>query len=491
MSMTVYSYIEDAANNQAVIKVIGIGGGGCNAIERMLERQIAGVDLIACNTDMLSLQNYHAPTCLQLGKNTTSGWGAGGKPSVGRSAALEDEEMIRRHIIGSDMLFITAGMGGGTGTGGAPVIAQIARDMGILTVAVVTTPFRFEGHRRNQIAEDGVSELEPLVDTLIVVPNERILSVIEPGTSMIDAFLKADEVLGNAVQGISDLIILTGIVNVDFADVKTIMTARGKAFFGTGAGFGETHVFDAVDAAIKSELLDDFNIDGARDILVNFTSGDNLSMHQLSAACKKINDLVDDNVLIIFGHVYDPDYVDKTKVTIIATGFGGSHEKQRSSSTQFFDAASLLTNKSKKHSATIRSFHDNQKEASDSFDTDTHHAQEEESIVDIDIGTSKSYEHTPDIAVKTYDHLSCNHQTVRLPSQIPSSDNESDSSAYAVANHSEPFHPTGSDRDNETSKSNVAEVHEFSDHISKLDKKVRRMYIRDINTPAFLRRKAD
>lgn len=319
--MAVYSYIEEAAGNQANIKVIGIGGGGCNAVERMLQRHMRGVEFIACNTDMLALQQYHAPTCLQLGRNLTRGLGAGGNPKIGRAAALEDDEMIRQHLTGTDMLFITAGMGGGTGTGGAPVIAQTARDLGILTVAVVTLPFRFEGKRRQTIAEAGIKDLEHLVDTLIVVPNEKILAAVEPDTSVRDAFFKADEILSNAVQGISDLITEPGDINVDFADVRTIMTGMGKAILGTGIGTGENRAISAVEAAVSSPLLDDFGIDGARGILINITGGDDLGIIEMNTACERIRQAADEDALIIVGHVCHSEYNGKMKITVIATGF--------------------------------------------------------------------------------------------------------------------------------------------------------------------------
>lgn len=327
--MTVYSYIEEAAGNQANIKVIGVGGGGCNAVERMLQHRMNGIEFIACNTDSLALQQYHAPTCLQLGRNLTRGLGAGGNPKIGRSAALEDENMIRQHLTGADMLFITAGMGGGTGTGGSPIIARIARELGILTVAVVTLPFLFEGARRKRIAEAGVKELEHFVDTLIVVPNHKLLSAVEPNTTLQDAFFKADEVLSNAVQGISDLITEPGNINVDFADVRTIMSGMGKAILGTGVGSGENRAEAAVNAAISSPLLDDFSIDGACGVLINITGGSDLGIIELNTACEKIRQTVDKDALIIVGHVCNPDYFGKIKITIIATGF----EKKRISET--------------------------------------------------------------------------------------------------------------------------------------------------------------
>ncbi|MCD4652879.1 cell division protein FtsZ [bacterium] len=325
-----YSFIEEVANNQANIKVIGIGGGGCNAVERMLTRQMNGVEFIACNTDMQSLQQYHAPTNLQLGMSLTRGLGAGGNPKVGRAAAFEDEEMIRAHLTGADMVFVTAGMGGGTGTGGAPVVTQIARDLGILTIAVVTLPFKFEGRRRQKIAEAGIRDLEDFVDTLIIIPNEKLLAAVEPDTTVRDAFMKADEILSNAVQGISDLITEPGEVNVDFADVRTIMTDMGKAILGTGMGEGETRAIDAVEAAISSPLLENLSINGAQGILINITSGDDLGMLEMNQACERIQQAADEDALIIFGHVTNPDYIGRIKVTVIATGFEKPKVRERS-----------------------------------------------------------------------------------------------------------------------------------------------------------------
>ncbi len=481
-----YSYIEDVAGNQAIIKVLGIGGAGCNAIERMLSKHIQGVDLIACNTDVLSLQKYHAPTCLQLGKNITNGWGAGGKPSVGRSAALEDEDMIRTHLNGADMLFITAGMGGGTGTGGAPIVAEIARDMGILTVAVVTTPFHFEGHKRIEEAKGGIADIEPLVDTLIVVPNERILSVIEPGTSLVDAFLKADEILSNAVQGISDLIIHTGTVNVDFADVKTVMTSKGKAFFGTGIGHGENHVFDAVESAIKSDLLDNFGIDGARNVLVNFTSGDNLCTHQLSAACKKINEVLDKNVLIIFGHVYEPEYCDKTKVTIIATGYDNSNLSRNKSEERYFETLELFTSKTGKPSAKTKT----------AVEHPDNVEQDDESIVDIEIDLNHNVNNTACIQETNEIHLANKNEIPESSSRTSANLNPQKSSPGKDYNDCKPAQRIAHTETSRTLKEipfvkKQSENRKTPINSLKLEGIAKQMYSDDINTPAFLRRKAD
>lgn len=316
--------MEEAVNNHADIKVFGIGGGGCNAVNRMVEMNLAGIDFIAANTDLQSLSNYHASTLLQLGTNLTRGLGAGGNPKVGREAALEDEERIRSFIEGSDMVFITAGMGGGTGTGGAPVVAQIAREMGALTIAVVTKPFRFEGKRRWEIAEAGIRDLEEFVDTLIVIPNQKLLSTVEHSTTLQDAFIVADEVLSNAVQGISDLITVPGLINLDFADVKTIMSGMGKALMGTGYGNGPDKALDAVQRAISSPLLDDMSVSGARGILINITGGHDLTLLETDTALAAIYEEADKNANIIFGTVINETFEDTVKATVIATGFEGA-----------------------------------------------------------------------------------------------------------------------------------------------------------------------
>ncbi len=316
--------MEEAMKSHANIKVFGVGGGGCNAVDRMVEMNLAGIDFIAANTDMQSLSKYDASTLVQLGTTLTRGLGAGGNPKVGREAALEDEDRIRSFLEGSDMVFITAGMGGGTGTGGAPVIAQIARELGALTIAVVTKPFRFEGKRRWEIAEAGIRDLEEFVDTLIVIPNQKLLSTVEHNTTLQDAFKVADEVLSNAVQGISDLITVPGLINLDFADVKTIMSGMGKALMGTGFGSGPNKALDAVQRAISSPLLDEMSVGGARGILINITGGRDLTLVETDSALAAIYEEADKSANIIFGTVVDETFDDCVKATVIATGFEGA-----------------------------------------------------------------------------------------------------------------------------------------------------------------------
>ena len=272
----------------AKIKVIGLGGGGGNAISRMIAAQFSGADFIVANTDSQALRTSPAPTKIQLGVKLTGGLGAGSNPEIGRNAALEDPEQISRLLEGADMVFITAGLGGGTGTGAAPVVASLAKDLGILTVAVVTKPFGFEGRRRMLQAEAGLEALTGIVDTLIAIPNQRLLSVVDRGTSLVDAFRVADSVLQQAVQGISDLILVPGLINLDFADVRTIMSGMGMAMMGTGVGQGEHRAIDAAQKAIASPLLDNTSIDGARGILLNFTGGLDISLHEVEEAARLV-----------------------------------------------------------------------------------------------------------------------------------------------------------------------------------------------------------
>jgi cell division protein FtsZ len=318
---------EEEYNSHAAIKVIGVGGGGNNAINRMIEDNIAGVEFIAANTDAQALRSSRAPMKLQLGSNLTKGLGAGSNPDRGRDAALEDEDRIREILGGSDMVFITAGMGGGTGTGGAPVIARIARDMGALTVAVVTRPFDFEGKIRKRQAERGIEELRESVDTLITIPNQRLLEIVEKRESLVSAFRKADEVLRNAVQGISDLITVPGLINLDFADVRTVMANMGIALMGTGIAEGENRAVNAATAAIRSPLLEDTTVDGAKGILINISAASDLTLMEVSEASEIIEDAADEEAHIIFGAVLDDSLGPAMKVTVIATGF----DQQRSS----------------------------------------------------------------------------------------------------------------------------------------------------------------
>jgi cell division protein FtsZ len=322
--------LEDAGADQAPakIKVIGVGGGGGNAVERMIEHGLQGIEFISANTDVQVLQRSTATTKLQLGGTLTRGLGAGGDPEVGRKSALEDTERILEILDGADMVFLTAGLGGGTGTGAAPIIASLAAEIGALTVAIVTKPFGFEGRRRQQLAERGVDELRNSVDTLITIPNERLLSFVDRGTPLTEAFAIADDVLRQAVQGISDLITIPGEINVDFADVKSVMTGMGMALMGTGIAKGENRALEAAQRAISSPLLEETSIEGARGVLINIAGGHDLSLHEVAEAARIISEAVDPEANIISGMVIDNDLADEMKVTVIATGFDRVTERQ-------------------------------------------------------------------------------------------------------------------------------------------------------------------
>ena len=312
--------LEETRDN-AKIKVIGLGGGGSNAINRMMEARFSGVEFIVANTDLQALRASPAPIKLQLGARLTQGLGAGSDPEIGKNAALEDREQIKKLLEGADMVFVTAGLGGGTGTGSAPIVAATAKELGILTVAVVTKPFAFEGRRRAQQAEAGLTELRGVVDTLITIPNQRLLAVVDRGTPLVEAFRIADTVLLQAVQGISDLILVPGLINLDFADVRTIMAGMGMALMGTGVGKGEHRAVEAAQKAVASPLLDETSIDGARGILMNFTGGPDLSLHEVEEAARIVQDAGDEEAHIIFGAVIDPSLQDEVRITVIATGF--------------------------------------------------------------------------------------------------------------------------------------------------------------------------
>ncbi len=305
----------------ARIKVIGVGGGGGNAINTMISEGIRNVDFVAANTDIQALENNLAGTKIQLGAGLTKGLGAGANPEIGRSSALEDQARIAECLEGSDMVFVTAGMGGGTGTGAAPVIANIAREAGALTVGVVTKPFQFEGRRRLRQAEDGIRNLAGAVDTLIIIPNQRLLAISGDHTTILEAFKKADEVLLHAVQGISDLITVPGLINVDFADVRTIMNGKGLALMGTGAASGPSRALEAAETAISSPLLEDVSIEGATGILVNLTGGLDVTLSELNEALSLIEQAAHEDAQIIFGNVIDESLRDEVKITVIATGF--------------------------------------------------------------------------------------------------------------------------------------------------------------------------
>jgi cell division protein FtsZ len=320
--------IEDHTPQIAKIKIIGVGGGGCNAINTMITSNLEGVEFIAANTDLQALGNALATTKIQLGADLTKGLGAGANPDIGRDATLEDAEKIREELAGADMIFITAGLGGGTGTGGAPVIASIAKELGALTVAVVTKPFFFEGKRRLIAAERGMEELKKTVDTLIAIPNQRLLSISDRDLSLLASFKKADEVLLHASKSISDLITIPGLINLDFADVKTIMSEMGMAFMGMGVASGDNKAIEATHKAISSPLLEDISISGARGLLINITGGEKLSLHEVNDAATMIQEEADEDANIIFGAVIDPKMEDEIRITVIATGFGTGDEKK-------------------------------------------------------------------------------------------------------------------------------------------------------------------
>ena len=322
----------DTPSQSAVIKVIGVGGGGGNAVNHMMSCEIEGVDFICANTDAQALKGSQVRTLLQLGSSMTKGLGAGANPEVGRQAAMEDRDRIQESLQGADMIFITAGMGGGTGTGAAPVVAEVAREMGILTVAVVTKPFSFEGSKRSKIADTGIDELARHVDSLITIPNEKLLAVLGKDMSLLNAFKEANDVLLNAVQGIAELITRPGMMNVDFADVKTVMSEMGNAMMGSGEASGAERAREAAEKAVRSPLLDDVNLSGAKGVLVNITAGFNLTIGEFDEVGNTVRDFSDDDATVIVGTVVDPDMQDEIRVTVVATGLGGSAlcSKQRS-----------------------------------------------------------------------------------------------------------------------------------------------------------------
>jgi len=305
----------------ACIKVVGVGGGGSNAVNRMIDAGLDGVDFLVANTDVQALKQSQAPVKLQIGAKLTKGLGAGANPEVGRQAALEDTEKVIEALEGADMVFVTTGLGGGTGTGAAPIVASLAAELGALTVAVVTKPFAFEGKKRLLQADRGLADLKDCVDTVITIPNERLLATLERGTSLFDAFRIADDILRQAVQGISDLIIVPGLINLDFADVKTVMSGMGMALMGTGAATGENRAVEAAKKAISSRLLEDGSIQGARGVLINITGGHDLLLHEVSEASNIIHDAADPDANIIFGAVLDESMKGEIKITAIATGF--------------------------------------------------------------------------------------------------------------------------------------------------------------------------
>ncbi|WP_370981299.1 cell division protein FtsZ [Agaribacterium sp. ZY112] len=314
----------DSVPQNAVIKVIGVGGGGGNAVRHMIESEVNGVEFICANTDSQALTDLDTKAVLQLGHGITKGLGAGANPEVGRQAAMEDRERIAESLQGADMVFVTAGMGGGTGTGGAPVVAEVAKEMGILTVAVVTRPFPFEGRKRMKIAEEGIKQLTDRVDSLITIPNEKLLEVLGKSTSLLDAFKAANDVLLGAVQGIADLIIRPGTINVDFADVSTVMSEKGMAMMGSGCATGEDRAIEAAEAAIRSPLLEDVDLQGARGMLVNITSGPDLSLGEFSDVGDTIEEFASNDATVVVGTVIDPEMSGEVRVTVVATGLGQS-----------------------------------------------------------------------------------------------------------------------------------------------------------------------
>jgi cell division protein FtsZ len=326
--MMIFEFEESPIRN-AVMKVIGVGGAGGNAVNRMIDEDLEGVEFISANTDAQVLKSSRAQMNIQLGKKLTRGLGAGARPEIGRQALHESQDEVRRALEGADLVFITAGMGGGTGTGAAPIVGEIAREMGALTIGIVTRPFSFEGKKRMRQAEQGLAELRRTVDTMIVVPNDRLLSVVGKGTSFRDALKKADEVLLHATQGISDLVRVSGEVNVDFADVRTIMASRGPALMGSGFGEGENRAQEAAQEAISSPLLDDVSISGARGVLINITGGLDLAIDEVSLISSIIQEEAGDEAEIIFGAVHDPALEGKIRVTVIATGFDRTEAEEK------------------------------------------------------------------------------------------------------------------------------------------------------------------
>ncbi|MGY0618429.1 cell division protein FtsZ [Lysobacter sp. A378] len=325
--MAHFELVENMAPN-AIIKVIGVGGGGGNAVAHMVSNNVDGVEFITANTDSQAIKNCGAKLQLQLGTNVTKGLGAGANPEVGRQAALEDRERLMDAMEGADMVFITAGMGGGTGTGAAPVVAQLAKEMGILTVAVVTKPFPFEGRRRMQVALKGIEELSHHVDSLITIPNEKLITVLGRNATMIQAFRAANDVLLGAVQGIADLIVRPGLINVDFADVRTVMSEMGLAMMGSGSARGDDRAQAAAEAAVQNPLLDDVNLQGANGILVNITAGPDFTMAEFDEVGRTVEAFASEDATVVIGTVLDPDMQDEVRVTVVATGLNRAVVRQ-------------------------------------------------------------------------------------------------------------------------------------------------------------------
>ncbi|MBN2255603.1 MAG: cell division protein FtsZ [Deltaproteobacteria bacterium] len=324
-----FELFDAGKENDAKIKVVGVGGGGGNAVNMMISYDLNGVDFIAANTDSQALAASQSPIKIQLGAEITRGLGAGSDPDVGKRSAIESRDMIRDHLSGADMVFITAGLGGGTGTGGAPVVAEIAKELGALTVAVVTKPFLFEGKKRERQSEEGIAALKETVDTLIVIPNQRLLSIGGRNMSLLDAFKKADDILYYAVKGISDLIMVPGLINLDFADVKNVMCEMGLALMGTGIASGENRAVEAAQKAVSSPLLEDNTIQGARGVLLNITGGPDMTLFEVNEASTLVQSEAHDDANIIFGTVIDETMGDDIRITVIATGFDAKSRKKQ------------------------------------------------------------------------------------------------------------------------------------------------------------------
>lgn len=337
-----FELIQSQQDNNAVIKVVGVGGGGGNAVEHMVAENIDGVEFICANTDAQALKGSSAKIHIQLGDELTKGLGAGANPQIGREAAEEDRDHIREILSGADMVFITAGMGGGTGTGAAPVFAEIAKELGILTVAVVTKPFSFEGKQRAIAAEEGIRRLAEHVDSLITIPNNKLLSVLGKNISLLNAFKAANNVLLGAVKGISDLITRPGLINVDFADVRTVMSEMGMAMMGTGSAVGEQRARQAAEAAIASPLLEDVNFTGARGILVNITAGLDMSIGEFEEVGDVVKEFISDDATVVVGTVIDPEMTDEMRVTVIVTGLGDAKQRHQNASHQTAHRARLV-----------------------------------------------------------------------------------------------------------------------------------------------------
>jgi len=347
----------------AEIKVIGVGGGGGNAVHHMINNEVEGVEFICANTYAQALDNLKAKTILQMGSSITKGLGAGADPERGRQAALEDRDEIAEILSGADMVFITAGMGGGTGTGAAPIVAEVARELGILTVAVVTRPFSFEGKKRSKIAEEGISQLSQQVDSLITIPNEKLMDVLGKEASLLEAFKAANDVLLGAVKGIADLIMNKGMINVDFADVKTVMSEMGMAMMGTGTAVGEDRARLAAESAIRSPLLEDVNLQGARGILVNITAGENLSLGEFSEVGDTVEEFASEDATVVVGTVIDPSLDNEMRVTVVATGLNSEYamptkvvdntQKEASTDYRNLDRPAVLRNRESSEPAPV------------------------------------------------------------------------------------------------------------------------------------------